>query len=368
MAKFRIGTIPARLQKVQGKGHAMDLGIVKQVRITKAMEAAAGIFITLLLFCLTMINVFAAPLTGQKVWDDLFSVSFPTESEGWACGRWGTVLHSVDGGKTWARQETGTDYTLSSVSFVDAKHGWAVGDEGTIIHTSDGGKTWKKQKSPVPFFLMGVQFVTPMKGWIVTERTHILNTEDGGSTWKVQFKEDDFIFKAVSFCDDLNGWVVGEYGLIYHTKDGGKTWIKQAGSLTISDSTGKIEGGDQLFGVVAINPEVAWAVGIDGKVVRTTDRGKTWKNVSVPVPKNPLFCIAASRAGTIMIGGKRTFIWSADGGITWKVPDFIPAITYGWLYGLTHHGESGFVAVGWGGAIYRNDDSKMLTSWQKVEY
>jgi photosystem II stability/assembly factor-like uncharacterized protein len=298
--------------------------------------------------------------------DDLFSVTFVNDKEGWSCGRWGTVLHTTDGGKIWIRQATGTDYTLSAIHFVDPGHGWAVGDEGTIIHTADGGTTWNAQKSPVPFFLMGVQFVTPSKGWIVTERTHILTTDDGGKNWKIQFKNDDYILKSVSFCDPLNGWAAGEYGLIYHTKDGGKTWVKEAGSFTISESTGMVEGEDQLFSIAAVTPHIAWAVGIDGHVTKTINGGKTWKRVKVPAPKNSLFCIAASKTGTVAIGGKRTFIWSVDGGITWKTPDFKPPITYGWLYGLTNRGASGFVAVGWEGAIYQGGNTS--ASWQRADY
>ena len=171
----------------------------------------------------------------QEMSEDLLSVSFPTEKEGWACGRWGTVLHTADGGKTWMLQPSGTENTLVSIYFVDPQNGWAVGEEGTILHTADGGKTWEKQKSPVPFYLMKVYFVTPLKGWIVGERTHILSTVDGGKTWNIQFKDEDFILKSVSFCDELHGWAVGEYGFIYHTKDGGANWMKQAGHFDISE-------------------------------------------------------------------------------------------------------------------------------------
>ncbi len=284
--------------------------------------------------------------------DDLFSVTFPTENDGWACGRWGTVIHTKDGGKTWQRQETKTDFTLTSICFTDLKNGWAVGDEGTIIRTSDGGNTWAKQKSPVPYFLMGVQFVTPNKGWIVTERTHILCTEDGGKTWNIQFKDSDFILKAVSFCDHLNGWAVGEYGMIYHTKDGGKTWVQEAGGLTVSDATGEIEAGNQLFGAFAVSPQVAWAVGIDGYATKTTDGGKTWTKVALPMAKTQLFGVVATETGGTVLVGKRTFLYSPDNGKTWQTVKLDKPFTYGWLYGLSRRGTSGLIAVGQEGAIY----------------
>ena len=73
----------------------------------------------------------SAPASAQpRLTDDLFSVSFANAKDGWAAGRWGTVLHTADGGQTWEKQKTGVDFTLSSVSFVDPQNGWAVGDEG----------------------------------------------------------------------------------------------------------------------------------------------------------------------------------------------------------------------------------------------
>jgi hypothetical protein len=53
----------------------------------------------------------AQPKKQQRLYQDLFSVTFPTEQDGWACGRWGTILYSGDRGKSWVRQSSGTDYT-----------------------------------------------------------------------------------------------------------------------------------------------------------------------------------------------------------------------------------------------------------------
>ena len=300
----------------------------------------------------------------QKLSDDLFAVSFPNEHAGWACGRWGSIVHTTDGGKTWMLQRSGIDYTLSSIYFVDPQNGWAVGDEGIIIHTTDGGKTWGKQKSPVPFFLMDVYFETPLKGWIVTERTHILFTNDGGKAWKVQFSDEDYILKAISFSDSLHGWTVGEYGYIYHTRDGGSTWEKQAGYFDISESSGEVEGGTFLFDVVAIDPQTAWTVGIDGYVIKTENGGQTWQEIVTDAPKTQLFCVSSNNQDKILIGGNGVFLSSDDKGYTWKIPNFKPPITYGWIYGLAPRSSLGFVAVGWEGAIYVSTSN----TWHLVNY
>jgi photosystem II stability/assembly factor-like uncharacterized protein len=344
-----------------------------------------GVISTILFITFVLCPFLGGSFANQTIKDDLFDVSFPTEKDGWACGRWGAVVHTADGGKTWSRQDTGTDYTLASISFVDENNGWAVGDHGTIIHTKDGGMTWEKQTPPLvtiegtagwggrggstkvenkvlEFFLMGVHFATPDKGWIVTERTHVLYTDDGGQTWEVQFSDEDFILQDVSFCDEMNGWAVGEYGYVYHTDDGGGTWEHQAGMFDFSEETGDIIGGNFLFGVAAVDPNTAWAVGIDGYVTMTKDGGATWEQVDRNFPKTHLYGVTADRHGTVVIGGSAALLVSADNGKNFKVVSADPPITYGWLFGFGTRGEDGYVAVGKNQWVYLS--GKDLNTWR----
>jgi photosystem II stability/assembly factor-like uncharacterized protein len=328
-------------------------------------RACAVRIVAAALLCMVTFSIAPASLNAAgKLPEDMFSVSFPTEQDGWACGRWGVILHTADGGATWAHQESGTDFMLVSIHFVDAQHGHAVGEEGVILSTDDGGRNWKKQSCPVNYFLMGVHFATASTGWIVGERTHILYTENSGETWQVQFSDQDFILKSVSFCDEMNGWAAGEYGFVYHTSDGGKNWERQSGYFTISPETDEVEGGNYLFDVVAVDPRTAWAVGIDTYIMKTTDAGRTWQEIKTGLPKTPLFCVEASGTDHVFIGGTGLFIESADGGLNWKQPEFEPPMVYGWLYGLDKIGTSRFVAVGWEGAIYLNASDK----WRRASY
>jgi photosystem II stability/assembly factor-like uncharacterized protein len=320
-------------------------------------------FLWLVIFLLLLFS----PLilyAGDEVVDDLFGVSFPTAKDGWACGRWGTIVHTIDGGKTWEKQESGTDYTLSSLCFFDPQKGWAVGNGGTIITTSDGGKSWKHQKSPVTYYLMKVHFANPQKGWIVTERTTILYTENGGDTWQIQFKDKDFILISLSFCDEQNGWAVGEYGFIYHTSDGGKTWEHQAGEFGISIETGEVVGGDYLFDVVAIDSKTAWVVGIDGHVSKTVDGGSTWQRIEGVFPKIHLLGISIDRKGTIIIEGVGSLFTSSDGGKTFRERQNDPTLFFGWLNGSVYNGAGRFIAVGKEGWVYLTDNNGV--SWQMV--
>jgi photosystem II stability/assembly factor-like uncharacterized protein len=293
--------------------------------------------------------------------DDLFSVSFSTEAKGWACGRWGTILHTSDGGKTWAAQHSGTDFTLTGIYFVNEVLGWAVGAEGTILHTGDGGRTWEKQKSPVPFYHGDVHFVSPLKGWIASEETHILHTRDGGKSWSVQFQDNIFRLKAISFADEQHGWAVGEYGFTYGTRDGGETWTHQYGLYEYCEEIGDYKCGIFLFDVKAIDPQTAVAVGADSLIIMTRDGGSTWRKLDAPVPSyTPFLGVAANAGGDIAICGKGVYLFSNDWGASWSPLRFVPTMEYGWLYSIEGVGDNRFAAVGVDGLIYMGSPSENL--------
>src|SRR5262245_36578659 len=83
------------------------------------------------------------------------------------------------------------DAALQAVQFVDDKEGWACGDDGTIWHSIDGGKTWERQKTGTRASLRGLHFITPYTGWAVGRIETpagsvgvLLKTTDGGLKWE----------------------------------------------------------------------------------------------------------------------------------------------------------------------------------------
>src|SRR5262245_40378875 len=99
-------------------------------------------------FCVLIAPV-AAFAQPQPFYSDapLRSIQFVDENEGWAAGDDGVVWHTINGGKTWERQSTGTRASLRSVHFLNPYSGWAVGrmempgggSTGIVLSTSDGG-------------------------------------------------------------------------------------------------------------------------------------------------------------------------------------------------------------------------------------
>ena len=167
----------------------------------------------------------------------LLDITFADEKRGWAVGYPGIILHTGDGGETWAYQESGTEEVLNCVSFVDGNRGLIAGNRGIILRTEDGGGTWVSQESGVMVDLLGV--VTPdlQNAWAVTYGS-ILHSGDGGQSWVAQESEVGHWFYNLAFPDAAHGWAVGDFGVIYHTSDAGESWTVQTAKLSSEKESG----------------------------------------------------------------------------------------------------------------------------------
>jgi photosystem II stability/assembly factor-like uncharacterized protein len=95
----------------------------------------------------------------------LNAVSFADARRGWAVGAEGAVLATLDGGRTWRAQESGTRSDLFDVKFFDEREGWAVGGDGVAIHTTDGGAMWRAEPTGTPHALERLFFKGRARGW-----------------------------------------------------------------------------------------------------------------------------------------------------------------------------------------------------------
>ena len=78
---------------------------------------------------LSAVGACAARAAEHRYFDDctLRAVQFINDKEGWAAGDDGVVWHTLDGGKNWERQKTGTRGSLRSICFLNFDNGWIAG-------------------------------------------------------------------------------------------------------------------------------------------------------------------------------------------------------------------------------------------------
>ncbi len=259
--------------------------------------------------------------TGDKIQDNLYSVSFASPEKGWVCGSFGTIAATRDGGASWKHQSSGLLEQLFSIDFVDESQGWAVGRSGSIVHTSNGGDTWTVQRSPSKKHLFSVDFVDESFGVAVGDWGVILVTSDGGETWQDHSLSEDVILNSVTAVDRQRVMVAGEIGMVFRSHDGGANWEKVQSGV---DKT--------LFGIRCVSADRCWVVGIDALILYSRDFGDTWEvlNGSTEMRaleqvgfgqafENPsLYSISVVGQFGVAVGEIGSVFLSHDSGKSWK--------------------------------------------------
>lgn len=152
---------------------------------------------------------------------------------------------------------------------------------------------------------------------------------------------------------DSTLWAVGANGKIVRSEDAGKNWVVQAVPIT-----------SHLQDIAAWDSKNAVVVGNDGVVLYTQDAGVTWQQADAPVNDvvNKLLDVKVFAEGEAWaVGAFGTILLSHDYGQTWsyarEIEDFI-------LNEITKRADGGLVAVGEFGSILVSDNQGL--DWQVV--
>jgi photosystem II stability/assembly factor-like uncharacterized protein len=279
----------------------------------------------------------------------IHAIQFIDQSEGWAVGDDGVIWHSIDGGKTWERQKSGTRASLRGVHFQTPYTGWAVGrietsaggSVGVMLRTTDGGLKWDEVGTNVLPGLHGVQFFSEKYGFVCGDgsaafASGMFTTTDGGVTWKpVSGMKLASCRAAAFFAPTRNGIVAGAWS--------------QLGTIG-EDAIYREADFDPLAGRalhgVCTTTTAAFAVGDGGAVLSSTDGGKLWGFVNLGLPPEALaacdFRCCAAIGQHVWVAGKPggIVLHSADSGKTWELQRTELRVPVCGMYFLTHE-------VGW---------------------
>jgi photosystem II stability/assembly factor-like uncharacterized protein len=249
----------------------------------------------------------------------------------------------------WHEQTSGTTVDLRGLCAVDAQTAWASGGEGTVLRTVDGGATWE------PIAVAGgetrdfrdVHALDERTAWLLAAGSpaRVYHTADGGATWTVQLDDPDpaAFFDAFAFWDERAGVLFGDpvagRFAVLTTADQGATWQPVDPSGLPAPVAG--EAGFAASGTSAAvwGEASAWVCtgGADARVLRTTDRGRSWLAAPTPLrrgtPSAGGFSIAfRSLRHGVVVGGDHqqpdaaggNAAWSEDGGATWNASEQPP--------------------------------------------
>lgn len=243
--------------------------------------------------------------------DLLFGVTVTDKGNIWIDGNFGKIIRSNDDGKTWARQESGTDAHLQDIDSWDDQQAVAVGNGATVLRTQDGGATWSAVTVPhsdVADKLIRVRASAGGQAWAVGEYGTILHTTDFGATWQLMRKLEDVNLDDIDAFNPKNIWVAGESGRLFHSSDEGATW-----QIVQSEAT------SSLMAIQFRDSDKGVAVGLDGTILHTEDGGANWRRVPDAQSNNTqhLFAVTWDSKNNewIAVGSKGVWV-RMDGDLT----------------------------------------------------
>jgi photosystem II stability/assembly factor-like uncharacterized protein len=289
----------------------------------------------------------------------------------------------------WTLQTSGVTARLRGVSAVSDRVAWASGADSTVLRTTDGGATWQKltvTTDTVDF--RDVDAIDARTAYVLSigngPASRIYKTEDAGVTWTLQFKNEDpkAFYDAMSFWDAARGIVIGDsidgQFCILTTENGGRDWVRVPASALPPALPNEGAFAASGTNIAVFGKSDAWigtGAATKARVLRTHDRGRTWKIVETPLSAGAsagIFSVAFRDATHgVIVGGDYTKEKDAvnnlavtdDGGVTWKLSKglsgFRSVVAY--VPGMR---TPALVAVGPSGADYSVDDGR---TWMQLD-
>ena len=338
------------------------------------------------------------PHSGVYSWTaasapNLQSLALATETDLWAVGERGQVLHSTDGGDDWEENWLG-GVDLQAITVVADGAVIAAGLQGSAFRSKDQGKHWEALQVGTTADLWSV-FSTTKAVWIVGSNGTVLRSSDNGTSWQHLDGIKDVNLRCVAgSADDQVVFLGGEEGAVFLSNDNGGSWRKvrsgpiaesifglyisgnrtvlavgDGGLIIRSDDSGvtwSVIKSGVLGGLYSISGTSdghdIWICGQDGVLIHSNDIGSSWVRVSLPLNRG-LLAIRLAKNGNVFVAGWRgTLLRGSQNGQVRLLRSSQPYK----MSGLLQTSQYGLLAYGQGGTLLKSKDG--AASWQRLSF
>jgi photosystem II stability/assembly factor-like uncharacterized protein len=212
--------------------------------------------------------------------------------------------------ETRIKGKTGGRFEFNRVQFISENNGWVMGNY-SIYRTKDGGKRWVRlpQEPEKEAYFTAFSFVNESLGWLAIVKhgyaehygvgisSAIMVSNDGGQSWTSPASfPNEVEIRDVRFFNETEGLAVGVKGLdnradrrelfVARTSNGGKEWydISESAKLALQNQWGVANDSGQY---IQLTPSALLLLTQGGRIMSTTDQGKTWNTIVIFEYKHP---------------------------------------------------------------------------------
>ncbi len=230
----------------------------------------------------------------------------------------------------WEISKTVCDFDLNprDIFFINSDIGFMVAFNGCIYKTINAGKSWHKQNSGTTLHLYSVFFLNENIGFVSGRASNdlsddggkgsvLLRTTNGGETWTKKNFEDYVDMKCLHFFNESQGLAIiytpdipnsRDY-YISKTSDGGDNW--EFIDLPIRP----------VFGKYYCVDNVVFIAGENQNIFKSTDYGVSWVTLNTPIPASQnVMNIYFYNQNIGYLDGTNLYK-TINGGLNWKTVD-----------------------------------------------
>jgi photosystem II stability/assembly factor-like uncharacterized protein len=215
-------------------------------------------------------------------------------------------------------QSSGGTARLRGVSVVSSSVAWASGAGGTILRTVDGGRTWQPRPIPatqkadfrdVDAFSDRVAYALSIGSG---ESSRIYKTVDGGEHWDLQFANTDpkVFLDAMTFADETHGVAFSDSvdgAFVVLTTSDGRRWTRIPVDRLPAALPGEGAFAASGSNIAMVGRDCIWIGTTASRVLRSLDGGRSWSVIATPLATGTatgIFSVAfRDRDHGIVVGG-----------------------------------------------------------------
>ncbi|MFI5909924.1 WD40/YVTN/BNR-like repeat-containing protein [Dactylosporangium sp. NPDC051541] len=242
---------------------------------------------------------------------------------------------------SWKLLDSGSTAQLRGLSAVSDRVAWASGTGGTVLRTVDGGRSWRSVGPPdaADLQLRDIEAFDTLHAVILSigegSASRVYRTEDGGRTWTETYRNADpaAFYDCLAFSDPHHGLALGDpvngHFQLLSTIDGGRHWTASPVATAALDGEFAFAASGTCLVASGRDAWFATGGGAQSRVFHSGDFGRHWSVSAAPMPSGPtagIYSLAFRdpHHGLAVGGDYRTpaaapdgAAVSRDGGRTW---------------------------------------------------
>jgi len=257
------------------------------------------------------------------------------------------IYHSYDGGGSWQ--------LISNNAIHNSTNDIAFGSGGNVLmaatfnadpaFSSDSGRTWTQLSlNLVNQRNYSVEGVSDQEFWVGNDISSITHTTDAGATWVESSGPERRNINDIHFINRNTGFAVGSGGKLLRTTNAGGEWV----DLTFDPNR-------TYFCIAGLNTNDLW-IGTNQRILHSTNAGESWDDAGIFPGGNITDILPLSGTTVLATTTGSVIIRSEDAGATWDTVYTTP-VPNTQLRSLARLSGQRILATGFNGVVVRSEDN-----------